>query len=547
VLSLSRPPAARERGAAAGSVPTVPPGAPAEDVRDASEWPAPNGDLYNTRVAHTVIAASNVAHLETAWTLPLTTAGANGADVANPVIADGVMYLQDNASNVMAVRYQTGQVLWTHPYNSTGAGPNGVTIADGIIYGTTDTGVFALDAATGTQVWYVTQFEAKARFDIPPQVAAGRVFVSSAVTVGGGILYALDAHTGAILWRFPTLIDPIGQQSGRPVGGVWDAMLIGPDQSVYAGTGNLYLSLDQAQRTPSRELYTDSIVKLDQATGKLDWYYQANPNDFHDWDLQISPLYTIAAGRPVVLAAGKGGFVFAFDPTSGALLWKTSVGTHNGHDQDGALALQDQLHLTPPYTLLPGEVGGVQTDMAAADGVVYVPVDNLPETFTNATAPVGTSDFLQGTGEMVAIDIATGQPIWTANLPQLALGGATVANDLVFTTTFTGEVVALSRTNGQVVWTAQLPAGANAPLAISGDTLLAGAGEPLSSTEHPMLVAYRLGATIPPTTLPTTGHSRSAAPPGVGLCLMIAMAIIIIGIGYQLVRPRIRRSTRRKG
>src|SRR5215472_36975 len=77
VLSLSRPPAARERGAAAGSVPTVPPGAPAEDVRDASEWPAPNGDLYNTRVAHTVIAASNVAHLETAWTLPLTTAGAN--------------------------------------------------------------------------------------------------------------------------------------------------------------------------------------------------------------------------------------------------------------------------------------------------------------------------------------------------------------------------------------------------------------------------------------------------------------------------------------
>ena len=81
---------------------------------------------------------------------------------------------------------------------------------------------------------------------------------------------------------------------------------------------------------------------------------------------------------------------------SGALLWKTAVGSHNGHDQDGELALEGQLQLTPPYTLLPGEVGGVQTNMAAVDGVVYVPVDNLPETMTSVTQAVGTSDFFQG-------------------------------------------------------------------------------------------------------------------------------------------------------
>ena len=468
----------------------APPGAPAEDVQFANEWPAPNGNLYNTRVAHSTISAANVSQLGVSWTIPLPGKGTNGNDVANPVIAGGIAYLQDAASDVAAVQVATGQVLWTHLYNSPSSGPNGVTIADGRIYGVTLTGVFALDAQTGEQVWYDTALGPGAKFFMPPQVAGSRVFVSSAETVGGGILYALDAGTGATIWSFKTVIDPIGQQLRSTAGGAWDAVLIGPDDSVYAGTGNPYLSLQEAETTPSRELYTDSLVKLDQGTGALAWYYQAFPNDFHDWDLQISPIYTNAAGRPVVLAAGKAGFVFAFDPASGALLWKTAVGIHNGHDDDGELALEGKLNLAPPYPLEPGEVGGVETNMAAADGVVYVPVDNLPETFTSATQRVGASEFASGTGEMVAIDIATGNQLWATNLPQLALGGATVSNDLVFTTTFTGKVVALSRQDGSIVWTAQLPAGSNATLAIAGDMLLAGAGVGPGAA----LVAFELGA-----------------------------------------------------
>lgn len=479
---------------AAASATSVPPGAPMEDICHATEWPSPNGNLFNTRVAHSAIASTNVSKLGVAWTIPLQGKGSAGTDFANPVIANGIAYLQDGASNVIAVRYATGQVLWTHEYNSPDEGPNGVTLANGRIYGVTQSGVFALDARTGQQVWYNTHLATgQFNFDIAPQVANGKVFVASAVTLGGGIIYALNAATGTMLWSFQTVVDKVGQQLNTTAGGAWDAMLIGPDNSVYAGIGNPYLSLQEAQTTPSRELYTDSIVKLNQTTGKLEWYYQAFPDDFHDWDLQISPIYTTIGRHPVVLAAGKGGVVFAFDAVSGRLLWKTSVGIHNGHDNDDQLALDGTLHLQTPYTLEPGEVGGVETNMAAADGVVYVPVDNLPETFTTPTEPVGTSNFFQGTGEMVAIDIATGKPLWATQLPQLLLGGATVSNDLVFTTTFTGELVALSRRDGSVVWTAQLPAGSNAPLAIVGNTLLAGAGIPLATTQHPEVVAYRLG------------------------------------------------------
>ena len=479
---------------AAASATAVPSGASVEDVSYATEWPSPNQNLYNTRVAHSTIASTNVSKLRIAWTIPLQGKGATGADVANPVIANGIAYLQDGASNVMAVQDATGQVLWTHTYNAPDYGPNGVTFANGRIYGVTACGVFALDAHTGQQVWYNTHLATgQVNFDIAPQVANGKVFVSSAITFGGGIIYALDAASGSTLWSFQTVVDKVGQQLKAPSGGAWDAMLLGPDNSVYAGIGNPYLSLQEAIATPSRELYTDSIVKLNQTTGHLEWYYQAFPNDFHDWDLQISPIYTTVAGRPVVLAAGKGGVVFEFDAASGQLLWKTAVGIHNGHDNDDQLALDGTLHLQTPYTLEPGEAGGVETNMAEADGVVYVPVVNLPETFATATSPVGTSNFLQGKGEMVAIDIATGKPLWATQLPQLPLGGATVSNDLVFTTTFTGELIALSRKDGSVVWTAQLPAGSNAPLAIVGNTLLAGVGLPLTAKQHPAVVAYRLG------------------------------------------------------
>ena len=472
---------------------SVPPGAPLEDIQYFNEWPSPNDGLYNTREASSSISAANVANLKVAWTLPLTGSGANGRVVANPVIANGIVYVQDGASNVMAVNLMTGKVLWSHSYNSSDYGPNGVTLAYGRVYGVTAKGVFALDAKTGHQVWYVSDFSG-ANFDIAPQVANNKVFVASALTAGGGLVYALDAATGATDWSFQTVADKTGQQLKSTAGGAWDPLLVSPDGSVYAGTGNPYLSQQQAESNPSRELYTDSLVKLSQSTGRLEWFYQAFPDDFHDWDLQVSPILTSIGERSLVLAAGKGGFVFAFDPASGDLVWKTAVGAHNGHDQDDELALEGKLQLPTPYTLLPGAVGGVETNMAVAGGVAYVPVVDLGTTFSQPTVVVGTiGNLLQAPGEMVALDVATGKQLWTSKLTQMPLGGATVAGDLVFTTTFTGEIVALSRTTGAVVWTSMLPAGSNSTLAIAGDTVIAGAGLPLGSTERPAVVAYRLG------------------------------------------------------
>jgi mono/diheme cytochrome c family protein len=95
---------------------------------------------------------------------------------------------------------------------------------------------------------------------------------------------------------------------------------------------------------------------------------------------------------------------------------------------------------------------------------------------------------------MVALDLATGAVRWKTYLPTPAYGAATVANDLVFTTTFDGTVYALARDDGRIVYAGQLPAGTNATVAIVGDTLVTAASFPQGAGQRAQIVALRLGA-----------------------------------------------------
>jgi outer membrane protein assembly factor BamB len=77
----------------------------------------------------------------------------DGAYATTPVVVNGVVYVQDLESNVMAISLATGKVLWRHAYNSPNGGPDGVTVANGVVYGATNHAAVALSAATGAQLW----------------------------------------------------------------------------------------------------------------------------------------------------------------------------------------------------------------------------------------------------------------------------------------------------------------------------------------------------------------------------------------------------------
>ena len=342
-------------------------------------WPYANGTLANTRVAiRSSISVANVSQLKERWSYTLKgkaakTVAGTGTLAANPVVVNGVVYIQDLRCDVFALSLATGKLVWEYVVNKpekSGPGPNGVAVVDGVVYGISPTTVFALDATTGKRIWIDKKLLAKGQgtFGIQPQVANGHVYLASQYGSGsgGGVLLALGAKDGALLWHFNTVkhADQGVEAVGVGSGGAWQTPLVGTDGTVTFGIGNPYQTAADAIAHPSKQLYTDSDVKLNASTGKLKWYYQGVPNDFKDYDMQASPISATANGVPVVIGGGKMGYVYEMNAATGNLIWKTPVGTHNGHDNDSLQALNHQLTLNAPYTILPGSLGGILTNMA---------------------------------------------------------------------------------------------------------------------------------------------------------------------------------------
>ena len=69
-----------------------------------------------------------------------------------------------------------------------------------------------------------------------------------------------------------------------------------------------------------------------------------------------------------------------------------------------------------------------------------------------------------------------------------------MTNDVVFTTTFHGDLYALDAATGKILLDTPMSAGSNAPVAVDGDYVIAGAGQPISAGQQPMIIAYKIGA-----------------------------------------------------
>jgi glucose dehydrogenase len=466
----------------------------------------PGVDLANTRNADAAIDGSNVSELEVAWSLPLVGQGAYGSYASTPIVSKGVIYSQDLASNVQAISLESGEVQWEKSYEAASHGPNGLVVADGLVYGATPDSAFALDQKTGEEVWSTELVRnSHESIGMAPGYHDGSVFVSTVPVTpsetyhGGavGILWALNGKTGKKEWKFDTVPENLwGNPEVNSGGGLWYPPSFDGKGSIYVGTGNpgpLPGTKEHpwGSSRPGSNLYADSMVKLDEKTGKIQWHYQQTPHNIYDWDFQDPPVLTSAGGRQVAIGAGKSGVVVALDARSGKPVWKRPVGIHNGHDDDPLHAMNGEYSkLKTPMEVFPGTLGGVIAPMAADDSTLFVPVVNHSMT---VLSPSEITESSAATGELVAIDIASGKIEWKKKLPAPAYGAPTVVNDLVFATSSEGIVYGLDAKSGGEVWQSSLPAGTNAGVMASGEFLLAPAGLPLAEGQIAELVAYRLG------------------------------------------------------
>ena len=295
--------------------------APAE--ASPQDWVLPGSDYGNSRRAvGSSIDADNVELLEPVWSAefagPLSTV---------PIVADGVVYAQTGNGAVHAIDADSGATRWTSAPTGFNIGPFGAAVADGrvfAVYGST--GVIALDAETGDEIW-VAEITATPTtgIDIQPVVHDGLVFVSTVpVSIGGiyvggdrGVLHALDAGTGEVVWTFDTVLgdDLWGNPEVNSGGGAWYPPAVDVERGlVYWGVANPApfpgtAEFPNGTSRPGPNLYTNSAVALELATGELVWYHQVIPHDIFDRDLVHTMLVDLADGTDLVVTTGKGGTV----------------------------------------------------------------------------------------------------------------------------------------------------------------------------------------------------------------------------------------------
>jgi outer membrane protein assembly factor BamB/plastocyanin len=510
-------------GADAPSVGQPPP----EWAANAGSWPAHNHDLANTRATtQTPINSQTVSKLRVRWSFPFKGSGAFGIFASTPIVLNGTVYLQDLNSNVYALDRSTGALKWRHAFNRPSVGPNGLAFGYGRVYGATERKLFALDPQTGKLVWTSRTLPRNANegIDMTPQLYDGTVLISTIPGNvksfykgnGDGIVWAFDAVTGKTKWKFNTVGDGAklwGNPKINSGGGLWYPPAVDSEGRVFISVANpapLYgtKKFPNGSSRPGPNFYTSSIVALNGQTGKRIWFRQTVRHDVRDYDLQIPAITTTVpiggVQTDIVLVAGKMGKAFAYRAADGKHLWTRSVGKH----QNDTGPLPRKL-----VNIFPGDLGGVETPMALADNRLFVPWVDLPTRARSTGLPGGLAgqspNFRKGRGGLTAVSPATGKVLWERKLPSMNFGAATVANDVVFTSTYGGTVYAFDTRTGKTLWTTKAPAGINAFPAIDGDTLLVGAGTPgFHKKPRFELIAYSLPE---PTSASSEPHARASA------------------------------------
>ena len=332
-------------GSGAKSAAAIPDFTPAQLSAPAgANWILENGNLQSWRYSTlNQINASNGASLKLAWDTHLSnpsTPELLTQGNANPIVYNGVMYVQDAWTRITALDAASGKTLWQFDpqvgLNTAGNGTDmrSLGMGDGMIftgmYGT----VYGINAQSGAQVWatQVVNPVGGGGIDVSPLYYKGLVIIGTTGGDWGGAceMVALDAKTGKVVWHYsniPSNPKAYGWSSWPAnrwyYGGaaIWDMGSIDAKLGlVYFGTGQP-LPFNGLINGPGDELGTCGVYALDAMTGKFRWFFQEVHHDIWDYDGMQTPLVeTISVnGKPtdVIDHINKSAYNFVLDAATG--------------------------------------------------------------------------------------------------------------------------------------------------------------------------------------------------------------------------------------
>lgn len=466
------------------------------------DWATYNGKRDgNHHSALAQITVQNVKQLQPQWAFVPGGVGLEG----EPIVVDGIMYVT-GGPQVCALDAVTGLAIWCTPRtNGLGvqraagargpranqtpppAGPNrGVGIlGDRLFYTSDDAYLVCLNRLTGAVMWTQPLAEASEK---------GKVYTSASVMVvndlvitgiaGGdspmrGFIVAYHANTGKEAWRFYTIPKPgdplsetwVGRALATGGGATWETGSYDPEtKTLYWAVGNPYPDTDPSERGGTN-LYTNSVVALDAATGKFKWHYQFTPYDTHDWDA-TEPMVladTMWKGKPrkLLMSAQRSGVFYVLDRITGEfLLAKPFVRKMTW--ADGFDPETGEAHLVPGN--VPTEAG-TKTCPGVRGATNWYPASFNPQTrlfYLMAAEDCGVyrskgrifgnnpdpSD--AGIRLVRALDIETGKIVWEKPMPGPQetnySGVLTTAGGLLFHGEVGGDFAAVDAKTGRTLY-----------------------------------------------------------------------------------------------
>jgi alcohol dehydrogenase (cytochrome c) len=496
--------------------------------KEPQNWLMHNKDYSSHRYSELdQINKDNVKNLHVAFTVALggtqgVGAAPMGGHQSTPLVDDGMMYVVDGFGAVYKIDVRDpakARVMWVmDPGINKGdvmvASNRGVALYKNFVISVTaDCKVNWTKADTGELVKTI-QFD-----DLQASrctLTAAPLVIDDKIIVGGSggdrsaraHIDAFNADTGERLWRTYTVPAPgepgsetwKGKNNAWQHGGgsYWVTGSYDPETKLTIwGTGQPVPMFDPEYR-PGDNLFTNSTVGFDVATGKMKWYFQYTPGDFLDYDEvginQLIDTKIEGENRKIIAHFGRNGFFYTLDRTNGQYInsqqyaqkvnWTDGIDPKTGKpvEYDPNKDLQTY-KIGKPSRREQGQVLGCPNIQG---GVNYFPTSYSSRTHlsygggiegcSNVTPDPSndaSGDFwLGGTyanaeeikGSVSAMDPTTNKKAAQQPMPHSVTSGVTsTAGGLVFTTTTDGTVYALDDQTLKPLWSFNTGSFSSAP------------------------------------------------------------------------------------
>jgi alcohol dehydrogenase (cytochrome c) len=492
--------------------------------KEPQNWLMVNKDYSSHRYSELdQINKDNVKNLHVAFTVAL--GGVNGVGEmslgghqSTPLVDDGFMYAVDGFGAVYKIDVRDpakARITWVMDPGSNKAdmfvaANRGVTLYKNFVISVTnDCKVNWTKADTGELVKTIQFDDMKTTFC---SLTSAPLVIDDKLIVGGSggdrgaraHIDAFNADTGERLWRTYSIPAP-GEPGGdtwkgnteawkHGGGSFWQTGSYDPATKLtYWGTGQPVPMYDPEYR-PGDNLFTNSTVAFDVATGKMKWYFQYTPGDFLDYDeVGISQLIDTKVNgedRKIVAHFGRNGFFYTLDRTNGQFIasqqyaqkvnWTDGIDPKTGKPVEynpnsdlqsykiGKASRRDQNKIEG----CPNIQGGVNffpTSYSARTHLSYggglegcsnVIVDASTDAGDKPPGAAGhiwfggaSANAEEVKGSVTAMDAATGKKSGQQPLPRAVYSGVvSTAGGLVFTTTVDGTIYALDDVSLKPLW-----------------------------------------------------------------------------------------------